>query len=137
MSNVARGNPIHVVNPATGAPYDGSDPVPVTAIATATPDLAYEYETVAASATDQILGGGGAIGDFLSHLIIVPAVAACGAVSMKDGAGSSISLFVGGGTVPLPILAPIVVYVGLLSLNGGWKITTGADVSVIAAGNFT
>jgi hypothetical protein len=47
------------------------------------------------------------------------------------------SLFAGGGTTALPTLAPIIVPLGAFSVDGPWKITTGANVSVIAIGNFT
>lgn len=96
-----------------------------------------EYETVAASATDQAIGATGASGDFLEGLLIVPATAAAGAVSIKDGGGSAISVFAGGGTTALPTLAPIYVPLGIFSGSGAWKVTTGANVSALAIGNFT
>jgi hypothetical protein len=95
------------------------------------------YETVAASQTDQVLGTAGAAGDLLAGLLIVPATDAPGAVSIKDGAGSAITLFVGGGTYPLPSVIPFFVPLGILSSSGAWKVTTGADVSVVAVGSFT
>src|SRR4051812_26437820 len=55
-----------------------------------------EYETVAASQTDQALGATGATGDWLARIIIVPASTSPGAVSIKDGAGSAIPIFTGG-----------------------------------------
>lgn len=93
-----------------------------------------EYETVAASQTDQAIGATGATGDYLDRLIIVVATAATAAVSIKDGAGSAISVFPnspgnGVGTYNVPL--------GLRSLAGAWKVTTGAGSSVIAVGNFT
>lgn len=96
-----------------------------------------EYETVAASATDQALGAIGATGDYLSHIVIIPATAAAGAVSIKDGGGSAVTIFVGGGTTALPTLAPITVFLGMKSLAGAWKVTTGANVSAIGVGDFT
>lgn len=96
-----------------------------------------EYETVAASQTDQSLGATGAAGDYLAGLLIIPAVVACGAVSIKDGGGSSITLFVGGGTTALPACIPFFVPLGAKSATGGWKVTTGASVSVFAVGNFS
>lgn len=96
-----------------------------------------DYETVAASQTDQVLGVTGATGDFLSGLLIVPATTAAGAVSVKDGTGSAISLFAGGGTTALTTLIPFFVPLGMKSSAGAWKVTTGASVSVIAVGNFT
>lgn len=100
-------------------------------------DVFGEYETVAAGQTDQSLGATGAAGDYLAGVLIVPAAAAAGAVSIKDGAGSSITIFAGGGTVALPTLAPIFVPLGIYSQSGAWKITTGANVSTIGIGNFT
>lgn len=110
----------------------------MTPIATTIQDISSgEYETVAASQTDQALGATGATGDWLEGLLIVPATAAAGAVSIKDGAGSSVTVFVGGGTTALPTLAPIYVPLGMKSTGGAWKVTTGANVSAIGIGNFT
>jgi hypothetical protein len=55
-----------------------------------------EYETVAASQTNQVLGGTGATGDYLNGVIIIPATTSPGAVSIKDGANAAITLFTGG-----------------------------------------
>ena len=95
------------------------------------------YETVAASATDQALGPTGAKGDYLAGLLIVPAAAAAGAVSLKDGGGSAISVFAGGATVALPTLAPFFVPICAQSQVGAWSVTTGTNVSVVAVGSFT
>ena len=107
------------------------------ATAQLTVDPGVQYETVAAGQTAQALGATGAVGDYLGRLIIVPAAAACGVVQIKDGGDAAITVFVGGGTVALPTLAPIVVNIGLVSRTGAWQVTTGANVSVIASGNFT
>lgn len=96
-----------------------------------------EYETVAASQTDQILGATGAVGDYLSHLWIVPATTGPGAVSIKDGNGAAMTVFAGG---TLPSVVPFPVQVGAYAVNGttpGWKVTTGANVSVLGFGEFT
>jgi hypothetical protein len=95
------------------------------------------YETVAASQTDQAMGATGAAGDRLDGVLIVPATTAAGAVSIKDGSGSSISIFAGGGTTPLVTLIPFYVPIGAISGSGAWKITTGANVSAIGFGKFT
>lgn len=95
------------------------------------------YETVAASQTDQVMGATGATGDYLAGVLIVPGTAAAGAVSIKDGAGSAISIFAGGGTTALPTLAPIMVPLGIFSGAGAWKISTGANVTAIGIGKFT
>jgi hypothetical protein len=93
------------------------------------------YVAVAASQTNAALGAAGAIGDYLEGFLIIPAVAACGAVTIKDNTTAVIS-FPGGGTTALPTLAPIWVPVGAYSALGGWTVTTGASVSVLAVGKF-
>lgn len=100
-------------------------------------DAYAKYETVAASQTDQVLGATGAIGDYLAGVLIVPGTAGCGAVSIKDGSGSAITIFAGGGTTALPTLAPIFVPLGIYATGAGWKITTGANVTAIGIGDFT
>lgn len=97
----------------------------------------FEYETVAASATDQILGAAGGIGDYLEGLLCVVATAATSQVQIKDGNGSAITVLpnavgAGVGTYYVPV--------GLLTVNAttpGWKVTTAAGVSVIGTGKFT
>lgn len=106
-----------------------------------TPIAGNDYAAVAAGVTAQALtradgGAGGAVGDYLSHFFITPAIAACGAVSLLDG-GTTVFTFAGGGTTALPTLAPIPIPVGAKSVNGAWKITTGDNVAVMAIGNFT
>lgn len=94
------------------------------------------YETVAASQTDQAMGATGATGDFLGSVLIVPATTSPGAVSIKDGSGSAITIFTGGAT-SVSNLAPIAVPLGYTSTGGAWKLTTGTNVSAIGAGRFT
>jgi hypothetical protein len=96
-----------------------------------------EYETVAASQTDQILGATGAVGDYLAGLLITPTTTAAGSVSLKDGNGSSIAIF---NTGTLSNLVPFYVPLGMITVNAttpGWKVTTGTNVTVIGIGNFT
>ena len=45
----------------------------------------YPYETVAASQTAQVLGGTGAVGDYLHRLVVTVNTAATGTVSVLDG----------------------------------------------------
>jgi hypothetical protein len=94
----------------------------------------FDYETVAASQSEQTLGPVGKVGDILEKLIIVPATTGAGTVSIKDGGGSSINVFVTG---TLADLTPIVLPLSMISTSGAWKVTTGANVSVIAVGKFT
>lgn len=90
-----------------------------------------EYETVAASQTAQVLGATGAAGDYIDHLVVSVATAATSTVTLLDGA-TSITITAAN--------TPIGVYnvdLGLISVSGAWKITTGAGATVIAVGNFT
>jgi len=93
------------------------------------------YVTVAAGQTDAVLGAG-ARADTISVLTIIPASTSPGAVTIKDGAGAPITVFAGGSN-SLSTLHPFSVILGLTSLDGAWSVTTGASVSVIAAGDFT
>lgn len=93
----------------------------------------YEYETVAASQTDQVLGATGAAGDYLSHIIIQPATTGAGTCTVKDGT-TVIYTFTTG---TLADLSSKIVPFGLKSVNGAWKVTTGANVAIIGCGNFT
>lgn len=100
-----------------------------------TEDLAGDYETVAASQTAQVMGGTGAIGDYLKRLIVIPTTVSPGMVTLLDNA-TSIPLFAGG-AASLAMLAPFTIELGMVSVSGAWKITTGAGLSVIAIGKFT
>jgi len=97
----------------------------------------FDYETVAASQTDQILGVTGGLGDFLHKLIITVGTAATAAVSIKDGNGSSIPILPnspGGG------IGVYVVEFNIVTVNAttpGWKVTTGAGSTVLGIGRFT
>jgi hypothetical protein len=96
---------------------------------------ASEYESIAASQTAQVLGATGAAGDYLAGLLVVPATTSPGLVTVLDNA-TSIPVFVGGAS-SVSNLVPFFVPLGVISVSGAWKVTTGADVSVIAVGNFT
>lgn len=101
-------------------------------------DFRTDYETVAASQSDQEIGASGLLGNVLQRLIIVPATTSPGAVSVKDGNDSAITVFTGGAS-SVSDLTPIVVELGMrarVSTSPGWKVTTGANVSVIAVGRF-
>lgn len=93
----------------------------------------YQYETVAASQTAQVLGTAGAAGDYLHRLIVTVNTAATSSVSITDGA------------VTIPIVPAVVgsgvgvinVEINAASLVSGWKVTTGAGVTVVAVGQFS
>jgi hypothetical protein len=82
------------------------------------------------------MGATGAAGDRLDGVLIVPATTSPGAISIKDGAGSDITIFTGGAS-SVSNLVPFYVPLGLRSSSGAWKITTGANVSAIGIGRFT
>ncbi len=98
---------------------------------TATP---YEYETVAASQTAQVLGATGGIGDYLHGVLVIPATTSPGNVLLLDGA-TSITIFTGGAT-SVADLKPFFIPIDAMSVNGAWKLTTGANVSCIGVGKF-
>lgn len=101
--------------------------------------FAGDYETVAASQTDQVMGASGAQYDYLAGVLIIPSTTSPGAVSIKDGNGSAISIFAGG-TDSVTSLHPFFVPLGIVAVNGtsaGWKITTGSNVTAIGIGTFT
>lgn len=98
-----------------------------------------DYETVAAGQTAQVLGGDSSakVGDHLESVTIIPAAANCGVVQIKDGSGTAITIFAGGGTTALQDLRPQTVKLGIKSRVGAWQLTTGANVSAIVAGYFS
>ena len=123
---VSSSNPL----PVTGA--NGSFPVTNTPL---TDFGAGDYETVAASQTAQVLGATGAAGDWLSGLLVIPATTSPGNVLLLDNA-TSITVFAGGAS-SVSNLVPFFIPIGAKSASGAWKVTTGANVSVIGVGNFS
>lgn len=99
-----------------------------------------KYIAVAASQTATVLQSStGAAGDYLSHCVIYPASTSPGVVTVFDNtntAATSAILFAGGAT-STSNLTPISVPVGALSTAGAWKVTTGANVSVVCFGKFS
>lgn len=91
----------------------------------------WHYRTVAASQTDSVLGG--AIGDLLQEILVIPATTSPGIVQIKDGSGSAITVFTGG---TVSDLKPFPIPLDAISTNGAWKITTGLNVSLLIKGKF-
>lgn len=90
-----------------------------------------DYEAVAASATTQTLGPVGGAGDVVSRLILNVTALYTSNVSLIDGAATTLSV--------ASTLTPVgvhVIDVNARSVNGPWKVTTGAGVSVIGVGKF-
>lgn len=94
------------------------------------------YEAVDASATNQTLGAVGALGDYLGGVLVIPASTSPGAIQIKDGAASAITIFAGG-VGSLSNLVPFFLPIGAKSATGAWQLTTGANVSAIGVGQFT
>ena len=92
----------------------------------------YQYETVAASASSQVLGGTGAIGDYLHRIIVtITTSGSNGVVSLVDGS-TTIALCTNGialGTYSFEINA--------VSQTTGWKVTTGSAATAVGVGVFS
>ena len=89
------------------------------------------YETVAASQTAQVLGQSGAVGDTIIRLIVTVNTASTSTVTILDNS-TSIAI--------MPAVTPVGVYsidLGVQSVSGPWKVTTGAGATVVAVGNFS
>lgn len=95
-----------------------------------------DYETIAASQTEQVLGNTGAVGDYFASILIIPATLLPGSVQIKDGSGSNITIFTGG-VDSVSNLVPFSIPLGVISISGAWKVTTGANVSAVGIGKFT
>jgi hypothetical protein len=93
----------------------------------------HDYETVAVSQADQVLGGAGAKGDFLTRLIIETITPATASVTLTDGATT---IVIQTANAALAV-GPRVVDIGARAVTGPWKITTGAGAAVIAVGQFS
>ena len=89
------------------------------------------YETVAASQTAQVLGQSGAVGDTIIRLIITVNTALTSTVTIIDDS-TSIAI--------MPAATVVGIYsidLGVQSVSGPWKVTTGAGATVVAVGNFS
>ena len=97
----------------------------------------YFYEHVAVSQTAQVLGGNGAVGDYLHRLICTVSTAATSVVQIVDGSGAGILTHT---ILPNNVGQGVGVYnieINAISANGAWKVTTGAGVEVMAIGIFS
>ena len=97
----------------------------------------YMYEHVTASQTAQVLGGTGAVGDYLHRIICTVSTAATSLVQIVDGTGTGILTHT---ILPNNVGGGVGVYnieMNTVSANGAWKITTGAGVEVMAVGIFS
>lgn len=96
------------------------------------------YKAVAASQTASALGtDGGKLGDVLDGILVVPATTSPGAVQIKDGSDTAITVFAGGANSVSNLVPFFLPLCGIKSKQGAWQVTTGTNVSVIASGRFT
>jgi hypothetical protein len=91
----------------------------------------FPYETVATGQTGQVLGGTGAIGDYVHRLIVNVSTAATSTVALLDGA-TSISIMSANTAI-----GTYSIELNMRSASGAWSVTTGAGASVIAVGRFS
>jgi hypothetical protein len=98
------------------------------------------YQAVAASQTATVLQSStGAAGDYLSHCDIYPTSTSPGVVTVFDNANAAATNVIAfpGGASSLSNLVPFPIPVGAVSTAGAWKVTTGANVSVVCYGKFS
>lgn len=89
---------------------------------------------VAASQSDQSISPNK--GSIIQRFIIVPATTSPGTVTFQEGdSGTDRTLFTGGAT-SVADLTPIVVEYGGRASGDGFRVSTGANVSVIVIGRF-
>ena len=93
----------------------------------------WEYEDVAASQTDQALGTTGAAGDLLHALKCATSAASVGTVTVKDGSGSSLTIFLAQSAAAI-LDSPALDWV---SVNGAWSVTTGTNTTCRVSGRFS
>ena len=91
----------------------------------------YQYETVAASVTGQVLGGTGAAGDYVHRLVINTITVASAGVTLIDGSTSIVIQ-----TAASAVIGVMSVELNVRAVTGPWKITTGAGATVIGVGVF-
>jgi hypothetical protein len=86
---------------------------------------------VAASQTAQVLGGTGAVGDYLHRIVVTVTTTGTSTLSVLDNSTTVLTMAAN---------TPVGVYsleINAASASGPWKITTGAGVTVLAVGFFT
>ena len=92
----------------------------------------YQYKTVAAGVTGQVLGGTGAKGDYIHRLIINTITVPSAGVTLIDGSTSIVIQ-----TASSAVIGVQSIEVNMASANGRWSVTTGAGATVIGVGIFS
>jgi hypothetical protein len=94
-------------------------------------DSGINYETVAASQTNQVLGTTGAAGDRIARVIVVATGTLGGVVTLKDGSGTAFNI------LHAAAAGTYVIELGMISTLGAWQLTTPTNCTAIAVGTFT
>lgn len=94
-----------------------------------------QYKAVAASQTASVFGATGSTGDYISHIVVIPATTSPGAISLLDST-TAVTIFTGGAS-SITNLVPFAIPLGMFSTLGAWKVTTSTNESIIGVGNFT
>jgi hypothetical protein len=94
----------------------------------------YQYEHVAVSQTNQVLGGTGAAGDYIHRLVCTVATAATAQVQIKDGTATAHTVL---RNSPGDGIGVYNIELNAVSREGAWQVTTGAGVEVLAIGVFS
>lgn len=78
----------------------------------------------------------GGVGDYLYGVEVFPGTTSPSSVTISDGA-TVIATFAGGAT-SVASLVPFFILIDAKSINGAWKVTTGAsNVTAVATGEFS
>lgn len=121
---------------AANASLDDIEAVAESTAPTVVSVFSSEYETVAASQTDQIMGATGAIGDAIEAILVTPTSTTVGAISIEDGSTNTVVYT--GGTVGADLKPFVIPLFGIKATTAtGWEITTGAGMSLLVFGQFT
>lgn len=111
--------------------------VPIAAAVWSVGDQGGQQAIPVAAGTAQIMGAsGGAIGDELNFITIIPGSLSPGAVTIEDGGSGAVTIFAGGAS-SVSSLVPFVVPIEALSRDGPWTVTTGGNVTALVNGEFT
>lgn len=93
----------------------------------------YAYEHVPASQTGQVLGGTGAIGDYLHRLVCTVSTVATSQVQLRDGSGFTHTILPNN----VPSVGVYNIEINAASKLGAWNINTGAGVELLGIGVFS
>lgn len=93
----------------------------------------FAYQLIPPSSVSVPLGSGNGKSDYLHRLIINTTATATATITLSDGV-TSIVLLSGVTGQGIGLAA---VEIGMISRNAGWRLTTGAGVTVVAVGVFS